>query len=58
MLNVSSGVARVPCAKNIFAPPPTNTAKFKIKRGKSAEEVKAEHLLCCFCCCFSTLEMS
>jgi len=34
-----------PGAKNIFSPPPTRNAKLEVKRRKSAEEAKAEHLL-------------
>jgi len=42
-----------PGAKKIFAPPPTKIAEFEVKnRRRSAEEAKAEHLLCCYFCLF------
>jgi len=45
----SQGTLR-PGARNIFAPPVIKTAEFKVKnRCKSAEKVKAEHVLELFC---------
>jgi len=36
---------RAPWSKNIFAPPPTKTAKFVKNRRKITEEAKAKNLL-------------
>jgi len=46
---ISSGVARVPCAlgqETFLRPPLTKTTEFKVKTGgKASVEAKADHLL-------------